>query len=189
MESLLVERTQRGDSAAFAELVRAHQRLAFCAAYLVTGNAADAEDAVQEALIKAHRAIGTFRRDARFAPWLLRIVTNEALNRRRASSRQFALELKAAGRERPRSADAQPEEELLAGERRQAVVDALNRLNESDRLVLTYRYFLELPVSEMAEILECTESAVRTRLSRALARLREHLSQPTELHQEDPTDV
>ena len=189
MESLLVERTQRGDSAAFAELVRAHQGLAFRAAYLVTGNAADAEDVVQEALIKAHRAIGSFRRDARFAPWLLKIVTNEALNRRRTSARRVALELRVAGREPLSTAANQPEEALLADECRQAIIDALSRLNETDRLVLTYRYFLDLPVSEMAEILECTESTVRTRLSRALARLREHLSQSAEPDQGEPTDV
>lgn len=189
MESLLVERVQRGDSAAFAELVLPHQALAYRAAYLVTGNAADAEDAVQEALLKAHRAIGSFRSDARFAPWLLRIVTNEAINRCRASSRQVALELRAADGEPSRSTGTQPEDELLAGERRQTVIDALNQLIETDRLVLTYRYFLELPVSEMAEILECTESTVRTRLSRAMTRLREQFPQPADHHQEEPSDA
>jgi RNA polymerase sigma-70 factor (ECF subfamily) len=189
VESLLVERVQRGDNAAFAELVRQHQALAFRAAYLTTGNAADAEDAVQEALLKAHHAIGSFRSDARFAPWLLRIVTNEALNRCRASSRRVALELRATGGEPARSAGNQPEDELLAGERRQTVIDALNELNETDRLVLTYRYFLELPVSEMANILECTESTVRTRLSRAMTRLREHFPQSADHHQEEPTDA
>lgn len=188
MEQLLVERAQWGDGAAFAELVRCHQALAFRAAYLITGDAAEAEDAVQEALLKAHRSLGSFRSDARFAPWLLKIVTNEALNRRRGRSRRSALELRAVQQQPLQSDPAQPEEALLAGEQWQAVIDALNRLNERDRLVLTYRYFLELPVSELAEILECPESTVRTRISRALARLREQFPQPTG-HVEEPTDA
>lgn len=188
MEQLLVERAQRGDGPAFAELVRCHQALAFRAAYLITGDAAEAEDAVQEALLKAHRSLGTFRGGARFAPWLLKIVTNEALNRRRGSSRQSALELRAVRHQPLQTSPVQPEEALLAGEQRQAVINALNRLNEQDRLVLTYRYFLELPVSELAEILDCPESTVRTRISRAMARLREQFPQPAG-QLEEPTDA
>lgn len=189
MESLLVERAKQGDGAAYAELVRCHQALAFRAAYLITGDAGEAEDAVQEALLKAHRALGSFRSGVRFAPWLLKIVTNEALNRRRGGLRRVALELRAAQQQPLRTSSTQPEEELLAGERRQVVIDALNRLDETDRLILTYRYFLELPVAELAEILDCTESTVRTRLSRALARMREQLAQPTARNPEDHTDV
>jgi RNA polymerase sigma-70 factor (ECF subfamily) len=188
VEQQLVERAERGDGAAFAELVRCHQALAFWAAYLIIGDAAEAEDAVQEALLKALSALGGFRSGARFAPWMLKIVTNEALNRRRGSARRTALELRAV-RQQPFQRDpAQPEDELLAGERRQAVIDALNRLNEQDRLVLTYRYFLELPVSELAEILDCTESTVRTRISRALARLREQFPQPAARPHEERAD-
>ncbi len=75
----------------FEELVRPHQEIAFRVAYLITRNAADAEDAVQDGLVKAWRAFGRFRRDAPMRPWLLRIVANEARNRRRSTRRREAL--------------------------------------------------------------------------------------------------
>ncbi|MBM3679416.1 MAG: siderophore-interacting protein, partial [Actinobacteria bacterium] len=87
-EEGLVDRARRGDGHAFAELVRPHQELAFRAAYLITRNAADAEEATQEALVKAHRALGRFRRGAPFRPWLLTIVANEARNRARSANRR-----------------------------------------------------------------------------------------------------
>src|SRR4051794_41896856 len=90
-EDELVERARRGDSAAFGELVLAHQRLAFRTAYLLTGNAADAEDAAQSAFVKAWQALGRFRRGAPFRPWLLAIVANEAKNRNRSGGRSDAL--------------------------------------------------------------------------------------------------
>src|SRR5689334_3797498 len=90
----LVERARRGMAAAFDELVKRYADMAFRTAYLVTGSAADAEDAVQDAFVKAHRALSSFRRDAPFRPWLLRIVGNEARNRRRSAGRRAMLELR-----------------------------------------------------------------------------------------------
>ena len=87
-EEELVERAKRGDDDAYEELVRAYQGIAFRTAYLVAGNAADAEDAAQEGFVKAHRALGRFRRGAPFRPWLLQIVANEARNRRRSAGRR-----------------------------------------------------------------------------------------------------
>jgi RNA polymerase sigma-70 factor (ECF subfamily) len=81
-EAKLAERARSGDTAAYERLVRMHQAVAFRAAYLVTGDGPDAEDAMQEAFIKAYRALGRFRPGAPFRPWLLAIVTNEARNRR-----------------------------------------------------------------------------------------------------------
>ena len=73
-ESNLVERARRGDVQAFEQIVQAHQSIAFRTAYLVTGNAADAEEAAQDAFVKAYRALGRFRAGAPFRPWLLQIV-------------------------------------------------------------------------------------------------------------------
>ena len=75
-ETELVERARDGDAAAFAALVRGHQEIAFRTAYLITGNAADAEDAAQEGFIKARRALGRFRAGEPLRPWLLAIVAN-----------------------------------------------------------------------------------------------------------------
>src|SRR3954453_3676564 len=84
-ERELAVRAQRGDSRAYEELVRPHQEIAFRVAYVITRNSADAEDALQDGLTKAWRALGRFRVDEPLRPWLLRIVANEARNARRSA--------------------------------------------------------------------------------------------------------
>jgi len=95
-EDELVERARDGDATAFAALARNHQEIAFRTAYLITRNAADAEDAAQIGLTKAWRALPRFRRGAPLRPWLLAIVANEARNRRRSAGRRGALDLRLA---------------------------------------------------------------------------------------------
>ena len=97
-ESELVERAVAGDASAYGELVRMHQQIAMRTAWLVTRNATEAEDAVQEAFVKAYRALrgGRFREGAAFRPWLLAIVANEARNRRRSVARSDRLTLRVA---------------------------------------------------------------------------------------------
>jgi RNA polymerase sigma factor (sigma-70 family) len=168
----LVERARRGDVDAYEELVQRYQGLANRVAFLVTRDGAEAEDAAQEAFVKAYYALGRFRSGASFKPWLLKIVTNEARNRRRSSGRRAGLVLRAA-EERP-SGDAAPSPEgaALDAEKRSALLQALETLPETDRLVVMYRYFLELSEAEMATALGCAKGTVKSRLSRALVRLR-----------------
>ena len=177
-ESELVERARAGDSRAFAELVRGHQEIAFRTAYLICGNAADAEDAAQEGFVKAYRALPRFRAGEPLRPWLLTIVANEARNRRRSAGRRAALALRAAGEERPSGEAApSPEAALLAGERRAALLAALGRLREDDRLVIGCRYLLELSEAETAATLGVRPGTVKSRLSRALERLRKEVGE------------
>jgi len=174
-ESELIERAQRGDLVAYGDLVRAYQDVAVRTAYLACGDAAEAEDAVQEALIKAHRALGRFRAGAPFRPWLLQIVANEARNRRRSAGRRVGLALRVA-EDRPSDAAApSPEAAILAGETRAALLGAMDRLSEDDRLVLAYRYFLDLSEAETATALGIPRGTVKSRASRAIARLRGRL--------------
>src|SRR5215211_4293920 len=98
-EAELVERARRGDLEAWETLVRTYQGIAFRTAYLLAGNAADAEEAAQDGFVKAHRALGRFRRGAALKPWLLRIVANEARNRRRSAARRERLTLREASEE------------------------------------------------------------------------------------------
>ena len=84
----LFARAQRGDQVAYEEVVRRYQDIAFRTAYVITGSAADAEDAAQEGFVKAFRALATFREGAEPRPWLLRIVANEARNRARSAGRR-----------------------------------------------------------------------------------------------------
>jgi RNA polymerase sigma factor (sigma-70 family) len=172
----LVDRASQGDVSAYEELVRRHQRVAVRVAFLAGGSAAEAEDAAQEAFVKAFRALPRFRSGAPFRPWLLAIVANEARNRRRASQRRgrlTALLAARGGEDRPEGdAAPSPEAAVLAGEERQALMRALSTMRMEDRLVIAYRYFLELPEAETAAALGCARGTVKSRLSRALGRLR-----------------
>src|SRR3989337_2071347 len=103
----------RGDEPAFEELVRMYQGIAFRTAYLLTGSAADAEDAAQAGFVKAWTALPRFRRGAPFRPWLLRIVANEAHNRRRATGRQETLRLRSRAALPPDDAAPSPERAAL----------------------------------------------------------------------------
>ena len=176
-KSELVERARRGDDGAYGELVDAHQGIAFRTAYLITGNAADAEEAAQDGFVKAFFALGRFRRGAPFRPWLLQIVANEARNRRRSAGRRAALALRAADEESSGDAAPSPEAAFLGAERRAALLDAVNRLREDDRLVIACRYFLELSEEETAAALRLRRGTVKSRLSRALERLRMELGE------------
>ena len=171
-EAELVRRAQGGDADAYEQIVKAHQGIAFRMAYLVTGSAADAEEAAQDAFVKAYRALGRFRADAPFRPWLLRIVVNEARNRRRGEGRRANLALRAAAAESSGDAAPSPEATFLEAEQRAALLAAVNELREEDRLVIALRYFLDLSEVETASALGVRPGTVKSRLSRALERLR-----------------
>jgi RNA polymerase sigma-70 factor (ECF subfamily) len=175
----LVERARQGDQGAYGDLVQGHQEIAFRVAFLITRSAHDAEEVTQEAFLKAWRAFGRFRPDAPFRPWLLRIVANEARNRVRADRRRR----RAAGWDRgagqpfapgvePADPDPSPEERVLATDDRRHLLAALDRLRDEDRLIISARYLLELSETEMAEAFGIPRGTVKSRLSRAMSRLR-----------------
>ena len=176
-EAELVERARHGDVAAYEALVRRYQNVAVRTAYVITGQAADAQDAAQEALVKAYYSMARFREGAAFRPWLLRIVANESINRRRATRRKAALALRVAESRPSEDAAPSPEAAALAHEVRSELVSALSRLREEDRLVIAYRYFFDLSEAEMADALGCARGTVKSRLSRALKRLQREMPQ------------
>jgi RNA polymerase sigma-70 factor (ECF subfamily) len=176
----LIERAKQGDGSAYGELVRRYQAVAFRAAYAVTKDMGEAEDVVQEAFVKAYRALGGFRCGAPFRPWLLRIATNEALKHQRSSRRRIRSELGLAEDPSLREeVDPSPEEKLLASERQRALLKAVQDLREEDRLVIACRCFLDLSEKETAEVLDCPRGTVKSRFSRAIRRLRERLPNAT----------
>jgi RNA polymerase sigma-70 factor, ECF subfamily len=174
-EGELVERARNGDVEAYEGLVRRYQDLAVRTAYVITGGAADAQDAAQEAFVKAYYALGRFREGAPFRPWLMRIVANEAIERRRSGRRQANLLIRAAEGRPPEDAAPSPEAAALEQERQRELLDAMSLLRPEDRLVIAYRYWLEMSEAEMAEALGCARGTVKSRLSRALGRLRKVL--------------
>jgi len=170
-EKTLVARARRGDVAAYEELVRMHQGIAFRVALVGAGDRSDAEEAVQDGFVKAYRALGRFREGAPFRPWLLQIVANEARNRRRSAGRRSGLALRVAA---ATSGDAapSPEADALSRERRDELLDGLAQLDERDRDVLVHRFLLDLGEEETAAALGIRRGTVKSRTSRALDRLR-----------------
>src|ERR1035437_3064438 len=137
----LFARAQRGDMAAYEEIVKRYQQVAFRTAYVITRSAADAE-AAQQGFIKAPRALGSFRTGAEPRPWLLQIVANEARNRVRSAGRRHQLELRLAEGYRPGGAAPSPEAAAVAAEDRSHLLSLVNELSTEDRLVISSRYFL-----------------------------------------------
>jgi RNA polymerase sigma factor (sigma-70 family) len=158
----LIGRAKDGDVGAYEELVRRYQGIAVRVAYLASRGADDAADAAQEAFVKAYRALPRFREGAPFRPWLLRIVANEASNRRRAAGR----------RERLAARLMEVEGHGAGASQRRVLLDAVNGLRDEDRLALGYRFFLGFSDAETAAALGIPLGTVKSRVSRALRRLR-----------------
>jgi len=174
----LIDQARRGDIPAYEELVRRYESLAFRTAYLIVADADEARDAAQDGFLRAYRALRRFRSGSEFRPWLLRIVANAARNRRRSSNRRVSLALRAAAEAPADGRVPSPEATVLATERHAVLLGAIERLSLEDRDVIVMRWFGELTESEMAAALDCPRGTVKSRLSRAMARLRDGLPEP-----------
>ena len=142
------------------------------------GAGGDAEDVVQEAFVKAYAALDRFRTGEPFRPWLLRIVANEARNSHRAAGRRAARERRSWERTEPllRARPDDPAEAALSQERQDALVRGLAGLSAAHRQVVTCRYLLDLDEAETAAVLGWPRGTVKSRLHRALAKLRDQLA-------------
>ena len=144
-------------------------------ATVVLGSAADADDVVQIASERAWRAIKTVDLARGFRPWFLRVVANTARNNRRARGRRRAAELRVALN--PRASGApDPQAASVTHAERDVVIAAMNRLDRDSRLIIALRHFEQLSEQEMADVLECPSGTVKSRLSRAMQRLRSELA-------------
>lgn len=164
----LVTRACAGDVAAWERLMRAYQEPVFRLAYLLLRDADDAEDVAQETFIRAHSALASFDTARPLRPWLLRIATNLARNRRRSFRRSLAAFQRAFA--------LAPHTTTLdesAGWERQTLWSAVGQLGANDQEVLYLRYFLDLSEADAARTLAVPQGTVKSRTSRALARLRE----------------
>jgi RNA polymerase sigma-70 factor (ECF subfamily) len=155
--------------------VRRYQDVAFRVAYSIVGSAEEAEDVTQEGFVRAYRSIHTFRAGAPLRPWLLTIVANAARNHRTAAKCRPTLVLDwSTVTTRPDPAPA-PEATALSREQQRELLAAVDALRDDDRRVIVSRYFLDLSESETAAVLGCPRGTVKSRLSRALGRLRQQL--------------
>jgi len=171
----LVLAAREGDLDAFAALVERYRPPALRVAYGIAGN--EAEDAVQDAFVKAYRNLGGFRTDAAFRPWLFTIVANEARNRLRSRSRRGRLELQV--REQTASTDLAADEVVANRAQREQLVAAVSRLPDRYREVVALRYFAGLSESETAAVLSCPVGTAKSRMSRALDLLRARFDDET----------
>jgi RNA polymerase sigma-70 factor, ECF subfamily len=168
-DAALVARAAAGDHDAYAALVRPNEHVAYRVAVSITGWNDDAQEAVQNAYVKAYRSLRRFRRGAAFKPWLLGIVVNEARNVRRSELRHERLAERVA--EQQNTAAAGADEAVLAREEIATVLGALTELSEADRLIVALRYFGQLPDAEAAALAGISTGAYRVRLVRARRRL------------------
>lgn len=172
-ETQLVGRAKQGDEDAFATLVRAHQGIAHRVGYLITRSASDADDALQDGTVKAWYSLERFQVGRPFRPWFTAIVANEARNLARSGSRREALRLRAP----VDGAGADPEDQVLAGERGEELLRHLDDLPEKLRLAVAVRHVLGLSERETAEALGVRPGTVKSRVSRGLAALRTSLGE------------
>ena len=173
----------------FAELVTRHQRRAARIAFHYLRDAADADEAVQDAFIKAYMHLGTFREELPFEVWFTRILINGCLDRlkaRRRRERWIAPPLiDASGNERDPSEylparGPNPEDQVLASERREQLLAALAKLPERQRLVFVLSHFEGRSSREVSAMTGLNESTVRVHLFRAIRRLRALLASGAE---------
>jgi RNA polymerase sigma-70 factor (ECF subfamily) len=172
-----------GDRAAFAELVQRHYELIYRLAIKMLGNPQDAEDVLQETFIKAFKHIKDFDGRSSLSTWLYRIATNEALMfLRRRTPQTFSLDETMQGEDREieplQITDwcCLPEQELMSEEAQQYLDHAIAKLPVGLRLVFVLRDIQGLSTRETGEVLDLTDTAVKTRLSRARMQLRNELS-------------
>lgn len=188
----LIERAANGDEAAFEAIMRRHNRLLFRTARSILKADAEAEDAVQEAYLRAWRSLPGFRADARLSTWLVRIVINEALGRlRRRGADVIPLDDGidiAASQTEPSmedDPDLRPECIAMRSDLRRLMEACIDRLPEAFRAVFMLRAVEELSVEEVSEALQLPQATVRTRYFRARGLLREALSRDIELATSD----
>ena len=182
-EAALIERIRKGERELFYELIRPYERRVYAAAFAILRNEADAEDAAQEAVLKAFRYIKQFRSEAKFSTWLIQIAINEARMRRRKQHPELmepiADRQDESGDYVPRDfADWReiPSETLERKEVRERLAEALASLGQIYRDVFILRDMQHLSIEETASALKISTASVKTRLLRARLMLRDLLA-------------
>lgn len=190
-DSSLVRSVVAGEPAAFEQLMRRYNRRLYRVARAVLGNDEEAEDALQESYLSAFRSLDQFRHDAALSSWLMRLVLNESLGRRRRSARrQNVIPMMRSNQDTEINAmaadDAELPDQILGRAQMRALIERkLDALPESFRVVFVLRSVEDLSVGETAQCLDIPAGTVRSRYSRAKSLLREALAQEVDLAEPD----
>ena len=182
-ERALLERAAKGDGQAFSELLAAHEGRMYAVALRMCGNPEDAQDCLQEAMLRIFRSISGFKGQSAFATWVYRITMNTCLDELRRSRRRSASSLDArleAGWSPTDDMDT-PEHHAMRSEQRRALERAIAQLPEDMRAAVVLRDIQSCAYDEIADILGTNVGTIKSRISRGRARLREILSQEREL--------
>ncbi|MCB8945682.1 MAG: RNA polymerase sigma factor [Ardenticatenaceae bacterium] len=161
----LIIQARQGDNAAWELLVRQHQEAAFRLAYLIVGDAAEAEEAAQDAFVRAYLSLDQFDTERPFRPWLLAIVANLARNRRRSWGRYWGM-IQRWWQAKEATPENIPQDEA------DLLWQAVQKLRPAAQEIIYLRYFLELSEAETADTLQIRPGTVKSRLHRALQQLR-----------------
>ena len=178
-----VTRARSGDSDAFRTLVERHSRSVFRLAFRMTGNEQDAEDVVQESMLRAYKQLDKFDERASFGTWLYRIATNCSLDLVRARNRraqQHAVTPEGGGEaENPvlsvASPDPSPERITLSGEIRERLASAMEELSATERSAFVLRHFEGMCIEDVGRVLGCQAGAAKHSVFRAVQKLRRAL--------------
>jgi RNA polymerase sigma-70 factor (ECF subfamily) len=165
----LIKHAQAGDREAFAALFEQHKNLVYKTAYLILGDAHEAEDALQEVFLSVHKSLPSFdSRKGAFTTWLYRVTLNFCLNHRRKRQHSSLDDIS------PTPASHFPATRLAEED---ALWQATRSLSDKQRAVVILRYYRELPYAEIASILEVPLGTVKSRLDLALKTLRKILEE------------
>jgi RNA polymerase sigma-70 factor, ECF subfamily len=170
----LVALLKKGDQQAFADLVERYQRPVFNLTYRMLGEAGEAEDAAQEAFFRAYQHIDRYDSDRPFKTWLLSIASNYCIDKiRKRRLTWLSLDEPLPAHPALNSKSPGPEEAITGSERDAAVHQLLNQLPADYRAAVILRYWYDMSYAEIAEMLDTTESAIKSRLFRARQTLAE----------------
>ena len=175
-----VARARAGDTDAFRVLVERHSRALFCLAFRMTGNEQDAEDVVQEALLRVHRKIEKFDERASFRTWLYRIAVNCSLDVVRARKRRSELfgpadsQMEDPMQSLPAPAPT-PDREAMSEQARSRIAEAMEELSAVEKTAFVLRHFDGMCIDDISRVLECQPGAARHSVFRAVQKLRRAL--------------
>ena len=181
VDEVLVQRAQQGDTAAFDELVRRYTSIVYRVLYKILRHEEDTQDALQDTFVSAYRALPRFRQDARFSTWIYRIATNAALMKARARKTNLVSLDHPTEDPDAQSAwelpdwSATPDEEIMTGETRRIMEDAIQALPPEQRAAFVLHDIQDLSSAETAQAMGITVSAVNSRLHRARVFLRDRI--------------
>ena len=171
VDEILITKTLGGSLECYDVLMQRYEKDVFAVARGYTRSVDDTLDICQNVFLKAYRKLDTFQGRSSFKTWLVSIANREGLNWIRTRLRKAPSNVVDLETARLSSGDDQ-EAELIEVERRRQVVDSLQALNQRSRLAVILRYFRDMPIREVAEVLECNEGVARNMLFRSVRKLR-----------------